>query len=75
MNQLLNIIQDENGQTSSMRVGKLIILAVWVFQCVMHILNPSEAPEPSIAMTATVLGAFGIGTLHKNVEKKKNNKP
>ncbi len=69
MNQLLNIIQDADGQTSSTRVGKLIMILCWAFNVVMHILDPS-VPEPSMVMTTAVLAVIGIGTAQKAVEGK-----
>lgn len=73
MNKLLNIIQDENGQTSSTRVGKMIMILVWAFNVIMHVLDP-EVAEPSMILTGAVLTAMGISTVHKAVEGK-NSKP
>ena len=67
MNAILGMVKDSTGQLSSTRVGKLIMIACWAFNVVMHILDPSiEAPD--MILTSAVLGAMGISTAHKAVE-------
>lgn len=68
---MLEMIKDQSGQTSSMRIGKLMMLAMWMFQSVMHILQPDVTPSPDIIMTGAVLTMFGIGAGQKLAEKKK----
>ncbi len=70
MSTILGMIQDSDGQLSSTRVGKLIMICCWAFNVVMHILDPSIA-EPSMILTSAVLGAMGISTAQKAVENKK----
>lgn len=64
------MIQDSSGQISSTRVGKLVMIACWAFNVIMHVLDPT-VPEPSMTLTAAVLGVVGISTAHKAVENKK----
>ena len=68
---MLQMIKDQSGQISSMRIGKLMILAMWMFQSVMHVLHPDVTPSPDIMMTSAVLTMFGIGAGQKLAEKKK----
>ena len=64
------MIQDSGGQISSTRVGKLVMIGCWAFNVIMHVLDPS-VPEPSMTLTAAVLGVVGISTAQKAVENKK----
>ena len=70
MNKLTSIICDSSGQLSSTRVGKLVLIGCWGFSVVMHVLDPVGCPETSMTLTAAVLGAMGISTAQKAVEKK-----
>jgi len=70
MNTILGMIQDNTGQISSTRVGKIIMILCWGFNVIMHVLNPSTVPEPSMVLTSAVLGVLGIATAQKAVEGK-----
>ena len=68
---LLGMIQDNTGQFSSTRVGKLIMILCWAFQSVMHVLEPAVTPAPEWTMTAAVLTICGISTAQNKIEKGK----
>jgi len=67
----LGMIKDSTGQLSSTRVGKLIMIACWAFQSVMHVLEPATNPAPEWTMTAAVLTICGISTVQNKIEKDK----
>ena len=71
MKKILNVVQDEHGEFSSMRVGKLCILGVWMFQAIMNTINSAVYAEPTYQMTFAVLASFGIAAGQKIVEGKR----
>ncbi len=75
MGNLLGIIQDDTGQLSSTRVGKMIMIGCWAFQSVMHVLEPATNPAPEWTITAAVLTICGISTAQNKIEKSKNGGP
>ncbi len=68
MNKLLGMIQDNNGVISSTRTGKMILILCYAYNWIMHIQDAANVPEPSMVLTAAVLGVIGIGVTQKVVE-------
>lgn len=78
MNRLLSILQDENGQLSTMRVGLLIIVLCFATEWQYAIWSgavtqPAEGLTgyvPDVKTLVAIFGAFGFKTLQKPFERK-----
>lgn len=66
---LLKLISDNEGNPSSQRVGKFVVVGLYAYVWIRHSHFP-EAPPPDIMLTTAFGYVTGIGVLQKMVEGK-----
>lgn len=71
---LLQFVEDDKGNLSSTRLGKLLITFGFIGDWVMHIIRDAKF-EPTWTTMALVTAALGIGTLQRKLENGQGSPP
>lgn len=67
---LLKLISDNEGNPSSQRVGKFIVVGLFAYVWIRHSHYPDSAPKPDVMLTSAFGYVTGIAVLYKHAEAK-----